>query len=72
MTTGPTTSPPALRIASTLAGNLTFLGAASNLIIVNQAERSGVRLRLGEFVRYGGPLTALTVVVTYLFLLFHL
>ena len=61
-----------LASASTLAGNLTFLGAASNLIIVNQAERSGVRLRLGEFVRYGGPLTALTVAVTYLFLLFHL
>jgi Na+/H+ antiporter NhaD/arsenite permease-like protein len=61
-----------LASASTLAGNLTFLGAASNLIIVNQAERSGVRLRLGEFVRYGGPLTALTLAVTYLFLLSHL
>jgi Na+/H+ antiporter NhaD/arsenite permease-like protein len=53
----------ALAGASTLAGNLTFVGAASNLILVEAAERQGVRIRLGEFVRVGVPLTAITVAV---------
>lgn len=52
-----------LAAASTLGGNLTFLGAASNLIILNQAEREGVRLSLREFVKYGAPLTFLTVAI---------
>ncbi len=53
----------ALAAASTLAGNVTLLGAASNLIVVEEAGRSGVTLRLGEFVRHGLPLTGLTVAV---------
>ena len=51
----------ALAAGSTLAGNLTLLGAASNLIVVQESERAGVRLTLGEFVRWGIPLTALTI-----------
>jgi Na+/H+ antiporter NhaD/arsenite permease-like protein len=51
----------ALAAGSTLAGSLTFLGAASNLIVVEEAERQGVRLRLSEFVRLGAPLVAMTV-----------
>ena len=53
----------ALAGASTLAGNLTFLGAASNLILVERAEQQGVTIRLTEFVRVGLPMTALTVLV---------
>ena len=55
-----------LAAASTLAGNVTLLGAASNLIVVEQAERAGVPIRLGEFVRFGLPLTAFTLVVLLL------
>ena len=55
----------ALAAGSTLAGDLTLLGAASNLIVVEQAERAGVRIGLGRFVRLGLPLTALTVVVLF-------
>ncbi|HTP54689.1 MAG TPA: SLC13 family permease [Thermoplasmata archaeon] len=51
----------ALAGASTLAGNVTLLGAASNLIVVQLAERAGVPIRLGTFVRDGLPLAALTV-----------
>lgn len=59
----------ALAGGSTLAGNVTLLGAASNLIVVQQAERRGERLSLREFVRYGAPLAAMTVVVLYVCLL---
>lgn len=50
----------ALAAGSTLAGNLTLLGAASNLIVVEQARRRGISIRLGEFVRRGLPLAAIT------------
>jgi Na+/H+ antiporter NhaD/arsenite permease-like protein len=56
----------ALAAGSTLAGNLTLLGAASNIIVVDQADRAGVRIRLGAFVRHGLPITAITVAVLYL------
>lgn len=59
----------ALAGASTLAGNLTLLGAASNLIVVEQAERAGVRIGLRAFVRTGLPLTVITVGVLFVFLL---
>jgi Na+/H+ antiporter NhaD/arsenite permease-like protein len=59
----------ALAAGSTLAGNFTLLGAASNLIIAGQAERSGVPFRLGSFVRYGAPLAAMTLAVTLALLL---
>jgi Na+/H+ antiporter NhaD/arsenite permease-like protein len=58
----------ALAAGSTLAGNVTLLGAASNLIVVEQAERAGVRVGLREFVRVGAPLAALTTLVLFAFL----
>jgi len=59
----------ALAGGSTLAGNLTLLGAASNLIVIEQAERAGVRIGLRSFVRVGLPLTAITVGTLFAFLL---
>lgn len=48
----------ALAAGSTLAGNLTILGAASNVIIVEHAERRfDVRVSFFEFLRAGIPLT---------------
>ncbi|QSZ66578.1 anion transporter [Methanofollis aquaemaris] len=47
----------ALAAGSTIAGNLTLLGAASNVIIVQGAERRGVILGFGAFVRLGVPLS---------------
>jgi len=53
----------ALAAASTLAGNVTLLGAASNLIVADLAEKARVPFRLGTFVRYGLPLAAITLAV---------
>lgn len=53
----------ALAAASTLAGNVTLLGAASNLIVVELAERSGVPIGLRAFVRHGLPIAAVSIVV---------
>jgi Na+/H+ antiporter NhaD/arsenite permease-like protein len=60
----------ALAAGSTIAGNLTILGAASNVIIIQNAEkRSGSTLTFLEFVEIGLPLTVLNVAVYWLFLL---
>ncbi|HOJ95793.1 MAG TPA: SLC13 family permease [Methanospirillum sp.] len=47
----------ALAAGSTIAGNLTILGAASNVIILAQAERYGVHVPMTIFCRYGIPVT---------------
>lgn len=53
---------------STLAGNLTILGAASNVIIVQNAEKQGETLTFYEFARVGVPLTLLQMAVYWIFL----
>jgi len=53
----------ALAAGSTIAGNLTILGAASNVIIIQNAEKQGVPLTFFEFMKVGVPLTVLQVLV---------
>jgi Na+/H+ antiporter NhaD/arsenite permease-like protein len=53
----------ALAAGSTIAGNLTILGAASNVIIIQNAEKQGATLTFFEFMKVGLPLTILQVMV---------
>ncbi|MGC8615190.1 MAG: SLC13 family permease [Thermoprotei archaeon] len=60
----------ALAAGSTLAGNLTLMGAASNLIIVQEEDRQRGKSSMDfwRFAAYGFPLTVLNCVVLYAFL----
>ena len=59
----------ALAAGSTIAGNLFILGAASNIIIIQNAERkTGHTLGFVEFARVGIPLTLVNVLVYWIFL----
>ncbi|MCU0632057.1 MAG: anion transporter [Methanolinea sp.] len=58
----------ALAAGSTIAGNLTILGAASNVIIVQNAEKRGYTLTFWEFFRVGLPLTLVNCAVYWVFL----
>jgi len=59
----------ALASGSTIAGNFTILGAASNIIIIQNAEKkSGETLTFLEFIRIGIPLTLINTVVYWIFL----
>ncbi len=58
----------ALAAGSTIAGNLLILGAASNVIIVQNAEREGHTITFMEFARAGVPLTVLNCLTYWLFL----
>jgi Na+/H+ antiporter NhaD/arsenite permease-like protein len=60
---GTTAQLMALAAGSTIAGNLTILGAASNVIIIQNAEKHGVTLTFFEFMKVGLPLTVLQVLV---------
>lgn len=60
-----------LAAGSTIAGNLTILGAASNVIIIQNAEKkAGQTLGFLEFVKVGAPLTLLQAGVYWLFFTF--
>lgn len=60
----------ALAVGSTVAGNLSILGAASNVIIFQNAEKRGYKeLSFFEFSKFGIPLTILNVSVYAYFLL---
>jgi Na+/H+ antiporter NhaD/arsenite permease-like protein len=60
-----------LAAASTIAGNLTILAAASNVIIIEAAESRGVRaFSFLEFFKVGSIVTAANLAVFYAFIVF--
>jgi len=65
---GQTSQLMALAVGSTIAGNLTILGAASNVIIIQNAENLSETLTFYEFAKVGVPLTVLQLVVYWVWL----
>jgi Na+/H+ antiporter NhaD/arsenite permease-like protein len=65
---GTTVQLMALAAGSTIAGNLTILGAASNVIIIQNAEKNGETLTFFEFARVGVPLTIIQVGIYWVWL----
>jgi len=58
-----------LAAASTIAGNLTILAAASNVVIIEAAESREVKaFTFVEFFKIGALVTLVNIVVFYLFL----
>ncbi|MCB1110971.1 MAG: anion transporter, partial [Chlamydiia bacterium] len=59
----------ALAAGSTIAGNFLIFGAASNLIIIQNAEKRGEKgISFFEFAKYGIPLTLLNLTIYYVYL----
>lgn len=54
-----------LAAGSTLAGNLTLLGSVANLIVAEAVAKRGYQLTFWEHLRFGLPLTTLTLAVAY-------
>jgi Na+/H+ antiporter NhaD/arsenite permease-like protein len=57
-----------IAMASTLAGNFTILGSIANLIVVQRAAASGVRIGFWDYFRVGAPLTLITLAIGTLWL----
>lgn len=58
----------ALASAATLAGNATVIGAMANLIVIEQAEKEGVRISFWEFFKSGFAVTVLSLLFSVLVL----
>ena len=52
-----------LAMSSTLAGNLTVVGSVANLIVIENANREGIRISFWEYLRVGLPLTIVTLAI---------
>ncbi|MBI5931841.1 MAG: anion transporter [Chloroflexi bacterium] len=59
-----------LAMSSTLAGNLTLLGSAANLIVAEIAATRGVKLTFMAYLRAGVPITLITITLGVLWLTF--
>jgi Na+/H+ antiporter NhaD/arsenite permease-like protein len=58
----------ALAAGSTIAGNLLILGAASNVIIIQNAEKEGQTLSFYEFLKIGVLITFFDAIIYFLFI----
>ncbi|KAM3112387.1 anion transporter [Phormidesmis sp. 146-33] len=54
-----------LAASSTLAGNLTVFGSVANLITIEAAAKLGYKLSFVEHLRFGFPLTLVTLLIAY-------
>lgn len=57
-----------LAMSSTLAGNLTLFGSVANLIVAEAAGKLGYRLSFWDHLKFGLPLTLITVAIGYAWL----
>jgi Na+/H+ antiporter NhaD/arsenite permease-like protein len=58
----------ALALGADLGGNATSIGASANVVALGVAERSGHRIRFVSFLRYGLPVTAVSIVISLAYL----
>jgi Na+/H+ antiporter NhaD/arsenite permease-like protein len=65
-----------LASSSTLAGNATIIGAMANLIVIESADRYGVKINFKEFFLPGMIITALSYIISlsvfYFYLLYNI
>jgi Na+/H+ antiporter NhaD/arsenite permease-like protein len=60
-----------LAASSSVAGNLSILAAASNIIIIESAESKGLKaFSFMDFFKIGAIVTTVNIIIYYLFLVF--
>ncbi len=58
-----------LALGSDLGGNATAVGASANVVIIGIAARNGIRISFWHFTRYGLIVTAVTLLITWAYVL---
>jgi Na+/H+ antiporter NhaD/arsenite permease-like protein len=58
----------ALALGACLGANFTIIGAAANVVVAGIAERNGYPIRFRDFLRYGLPITIVSIAVSHLYL----
>jgi Na+/H+ antiporter NhaD/arsenite permease-like protein len=62
----------ALALGACLGGNGTLIGASANVAVTGLAEKDGKRISFNEFMCYGAPVTAITLVMSSIYLVLWL
>jgi Na+/H+ antiporter NhaD/arsenite permease-like protein len=57
----------ALALGACLGGNATIVGASANVVVANLAGRAGAPITFGAFLRYGLPVTVMSLAVATLY-----
>jgi len=52
-----------LSASSTLGGNATFISAVANIIVLEKAEKENVKISFKVFIKYGIPITLISLVI---------
>lgn len=60
----------AMALFTTLSGNLLIVGSLANIIAVERARSEGVSVSFADYARIGVPVTAASLVVSYLWIVF--
>lgn len=61
----------ALSLGACLGGNGTLVGASANLVVAGIAERAGMPIRFGTFLKVAFPLMLLSIVIAHGYLYFR-
>ncbi len=57
-----------LALGACLGGNGTLFGAAANVVVIQVARRNGYKLSFWDFIRYGAPVTLVTLLVSSVYI----
>lgn len=57
-----------LALGACLGGNGTLFGAAANVVVIQVARRNGYHLTFWDFMRYGAPVTLVTLIVSSIYI----
>lgn len=58
----------ALALGACLGGNATLIGASANVVVVGIAERSGTPIAFKQYLRYGIPVTFLSILLSMFYI----
>lgn len=59
----------ALALGACLGGNGTIIGASANVIMVGISERAGHKITFMRFLKYGLPITGISIIISMIYLL---
>jgi len=58
----------ALALGACLGGNATLIGASANVVVAGVAARAGHRVAFGAFLRFGIPVTVMSIAISTVYL----
>jgi len=58
-----------LALGACLGGNFTIIGASANVVVAGIAKKNGYHITFAKFLKYGIPITFLSLLISYIYIL---